>query len=412
MLHLNDRWLMSRAYFATVEHAYTTFEIDEEKFEAFIERRSKLGSGEERFAVRDGTARIPIIGALTTRPDYFFSLFGDGNAIYGDISQAVREANADPNVERIVLEISSPGGEVAGFFDTARVIANSQKPVEAQVTDMAASAAFGLAVQADRVVVNNPMAEVGSVGIVTSQFVSDSRVIISSTEAPKKAPDATTDAGIVAIREELDPLHAEFAGLIASGRSRATGKAVSVDDVNRDFGRGALVIGRAAMAAGLIDAINSDTTQGGSPVPGTSDDQTETETDAMTREEFQAKHPEIYAAILADGKKAGIDQERDRVSAHVTAGKSCGNTEVALGFIESGEDFSSQKVQASYFAARGKATALADITADGAVNQDAGTGTPAAGDAKPEDKEAAAAAEHAMFDDIAVGYGIKPEATR
>ncbi|MBE9491114.1 MAG: HK97 family phage prohead protease [Bacteroidetes bacterium] len=63
----------------------------------------------------------------------------------------------------------------------------------------------------------------------------------------------------------------------------------------------------------------------------------------MTREELQAKHPDVYASILASGKAS----ETDRVLAHITMAKSTGANEYALECIEKGEGLT-QVAQAKY----------------------------------------------------------------
>ena len=50
---------------------------------------------------------------------------------YDGIAKRLQQAISDPDVKGILLDIDSPGGEVAGAFDTADLIARAreQKPV-------------------------------------------------------------------------------------------------------------------------------------------------------------------------------------------------------------------------------------------------------------------------------------------
>lgn len=82
--------------------------------------------------------------------------------------QVRREIRAAANSEKvyaIVLRIDSPGGTAAGTEELAAEIASAgkQKPVWAYVEDMAASAAYWAASQAQRIVANST-AIVGSIG--------------------------------------------------------------------------------------------------------------------------------------------------------------------------------------------------------------------------------------------------------
>jgi ClpP class serine protease len=89
----------------------------------------------------------------------------------------------------------------------------------------------------------------GSIGIAASFLVDESIVEIASTEAPKKRPDVSTAEGKAIVREELDAIHEVFVEAIARGRSTTT------TNVNRNFGRGAIVLARDAKRAGMIDSI-------------------------------------------------------------------------------------------------------------------------------------------------------------
>jgi len=389
MLNLQGHWLCSPEFFDGMLEAYPRFEVDAGRFEAFLQRESNRG--EREVFVRDGdTARVPVVGVLTARPDFFFSMIGERNSVYGDIIAGIQAAEGDPGIKRIVLEVSSPGGEIMGLFDAAAAVAGATKPTEAQVTDVAASAAFAIAAAADSITVNNPMAMVGSLGVQTTQFVSEERVTVRSSAAPKKNPDAGTAEGVAAIQAELDAVHIEFAGIIARGRG------VSVADVNANYGQGAMMIASAALAVGMIDAISESTTVGGPRATGP-----QTEAHDMTLAELLAQHPEVYAQAVQFGR----DQERDRVSAHVTMGAASPAAGIlAASHILSGAELTSQQVQAGYMTAGRNA---AEVTAHAAELEGAAPGTPApaapAGTAPDE-----AARADAVFDLVEQNMGFAP----
>ena len=385
-------WLLSDSFFESAVEAFERFEFDHAAYEIFIEAQKSRPEGAELFRLEDGAARIPVVGVLTKQPDFFLSIFGPGSAVYGDLIAAVQAAEASDSVDRIILEIDSPGGEAAGFFETAQAIAATTKPTEAHVTDRAASGAFGLAAMADSISVNNPMALVGSVGVAVQVRVSENVVKIASTEAPNKRPDPTTEEGVAAIRVELDALHAQFAGVIATGRG------ISVDKVNADFGRGGMVIAEKALQAGMIDGIDSSTVQ----APSSS--KTTLENDSMTREEFRIQFPAEFAAIWEEALEAGVAQERDRVVAHVEAGQNVGDggAELANELILSGENFSSQKVIARYLTAGRNSSDLSNRAGDDDDADTGGdTGSADGGDAPDVDAEC-----NAVFDELEANLGL------
>lgn len=374
------------------------FALDPTAHKAFIERTTD-SEGPKFVMGSNGIAHIPVVGALTNQPDFFFSFFGGGNTVYGDIIEAIRAMDADDEVESAVLEVSSPGGEVAGFYDTAAAIAASSKPIVAHITDMAASAAYGLAAQTDFITLNNRMAIVGSVGIITTRILDGEHMVtVRSTKAPKKQPDASTSEGVKAIKEELDAIHAEFAGVIAEGRG------VSVAVVNKDYGRGGLVVGAGAVSAGMVDAIF----EGDKPGARAPE---QTGGKAMDLETLKAEHPAVYAAALALGVTAGITQERTRVEAHVIAGEAAGpeGTKLALGFIKDGSEYTNAVVQATYNAAATKAAALgARSTEDGGA---ASAGDPKVGGGTDDEavKAQAEVEEDGMLARVAESVGIRPD---
>lgn len=78
-----------------------------------------------------------------------------------------------------------------------------------------------------------------------------------------------------------------------------------------------------------------------------------TEGNKMTLDEFKKNHPELYAHVLQEGK----DKESDRVNAHITMGRQCGNIELAAKNIEEGKEFN-HTITAEYMAEGMKNTVI------------------------------------------------------
>lgn len=111
-----------------------------------------------------GVAMIPVHGTLVHRAMGLETL--SGLTSYSWIAQEFQKALADPNVKAILLDIDSPGGEVAGVFDLVDAIyaARGQKPIWAIADEYACSAAYAIASAAERVVAART-ARVGSIGV-------------------------------------------------------------------------------------------------------------------------------------------------------------------------------------------------------------------------------------------------------
>ena len=174
-------------------------------------------NGSDIMQVAGGNAHIKIEGVLTEKPDFFAAYFGGGNTVYSDVITAIAEANANPAVKNIILGVNSPGGTIADMFDAVSAIELSKKPITAEV-EQAASAAYALISPSNKIVAKSKASSFGSIGIVTSRYVNKAVVDITSTEAPNKRPDASTEQGKAVIREELDAVHELMTDAIAAGR--------------------------------------------------------------------------------------------------------------------------------------------------------------------------------------------------
>jgi ClpP class serine protease len=236
----------ARAYRAARQLGAAATSEQLERFEA----RSALGSNGSPsiMQVVAGVAEISIAGVLTEVADFYAAYFGGGNTAYRDIRAALHLAASDPAVHEVVLSVSSPGGTVAGLFETLAVLETFPKPIRAQAS-MACSAAFALVAQCDSVQAATGASFFGSVGVAVSMFVDDSVVDITNKESPDKRPDVSTEEGKAVVQKELDGIFELFASSIARGRG------VTVERVTSAFGRGATVLSSAAIESGMIDGL-------------------------------------------------------------------------------------------------------------------------------------------------------------
>lgn len=316
-----------------------------------VARSSEFG----KVKITGNTAIIPIEGVLTEKFDLIAAFFGGGNTTYLDVARSLKEADASDDVKEIVLAVNSGGGNVNGMFAAMDAIKGTQKPTTAIVRNVAASAAFGLASQADKVVASNRGTQLGSVGVAYDTVVFDGdikEVSITSTEAPDKRPNLLTEDGQAVIRDQLDDIHSLFAGAIADGRD------TTVKDVNKNYGRGAIVLAEDALKRGMIDSIGVDndkpkqTANGGKTA----------EVRSMDLTQLKTEHPAVYAAAVEVGKT----EERERVCAHLTMGEAAEALEIAHAAIKDGAEMTAS-LTADYNAAILKRSAIASREAD---NQD------------------------------------------
>jgi len=119
------------------------------------------------YQILDGVAVIPVSGALVNKGSYLPT--ASGMQGYNGILTMFSQALDDPNVQSIVLDIDSPGGEVAGCFDLCRLVAASrdEKPIAAFVGEQATSAAYAIASAAEKIYVPQT-GIVGSIGVLVA----------------------------------------------------------------------------------------------------------------------------------------------------------------------------------------------------------------------------------------------------
>lgn len=320
-------WFLLDSIKAQIDRAKEACFVFNEDAIAIIERASASNG----VMVEAGnTAVIRIEGVLTEKRDVFAAFFGGGNTLYPDIVNAVKKANEEYGVDSITLAVGySPGGSVLGMIEAMDAIRNSEKPVHAVVRNGALSAAYGLVSQADTITAMGRGTQFGSVGVAMDTSVYPSEISIANTESPNKRPDLRTDDGRAVVRDQLDGMYSVFAETIAAGRG------TTVETINKDYGRGSILLANQALKAGMIDAIND------------SSQVTKTEAKrAMDLEKMRAEFPALYAEIIA----LGAAKERDRVCSHLILGEASGDMKTAVQAVNDGAEMTST-ITAKYQAA-------------------------------------------------------------
>lgn len=206
---------------------------------------------------KDNIAVINVDGPMTKRPSIFQAIFGGSST--QQIQQAIHQAANNPSVKGIMLSVDSPGGSVDGISELSDAInhAKASKPVYAQVEGTAASAAYWIASQANKVF-SNRMDKVGSIG-ARMMLIDSSR--LHENMGIKPVPIDTgkfKSAGSpgLAVTEEhkehfqgiVDSHFKEFLGSVAKGRNMSEGAVKALAD-------GRMFMAQDAVGLGLLDGI-------------------------------------------------------------------------------------------------------------------------------------------------------------
>ncbi|MCI0430770.1 MAG: S49 family peptidase [Rhodospirillales bacterium] len=277
---------------------------------------------------REGVAVIPVTGPVFRYANLFTEISGATSVEV--LATDFRSALDNPDIRGVVLEIDSPGGQVAGISEFAEQVRAANKPVVAYISDLGASAAYWIASAAGRVVIRDT-AKAGSVGVVATLRKSKpgDMIEIVSSQSPKKRPDLDTEGGLAELRKVVDDIAQVFVEQVAAYRGS------SVEHVLEHFGQGGVLVGKHAVSAGLADELGSleqviagltGKNSGVIKHMATQKDQALTAPD-ITRDYLAANHAELLAALIEEGRAAGFkdgkaeglaagaDAERARIQA-------------------------------------------------------------------------------------------------
>lgn len=181
---------------------------------------------------------------------------------YDTLAAAFGRALLDGRARAVILAIDSPGGYVAGCFDTARRMRAAAdlagKPVVAVSDERCYSAAYAIACVADAIVVPETAGagSVGVIGAMTSWSAAleaagvDVRLIVSGAEKADGHPSQPLSDGAVA-REQarVDQLAQVFFAWVAQRRGMKPEAVAAM--------QGGIRLGAEAVTAGLADRVGT-----------------------------------------------------------------------------------------------------------------------------------------------------------
>ena len=179
---------------------------------------------------------------------------------YDGIRQNFITALADDNVEAIVLDIDSPGGEVSGCFDLVDTIfaARGTKPVHAILNETAYSAAYAIASAADRVTVPRT-GGTGSIGAICmhvdwSKAMGEAGLTVTMIRYGDRKAEANpyeplAKAARDQLQADIDAVGELFIATVARNRGIAASTLRAMQAVTLQ--------GEAGLAAGLADAVQA-----------------------------------------------------------------------------------------------------------------------------------------------------------
>ncbi|EMA62176.1 signal peptide peptidase SppA, 36K type [Halorubrum distributum JCM 13561] len=114
------------------------------------------------------TAKVTVSGPIRRNQGRPSPLSGPGGATADDVVEQIEAADEDEDVEALLVELNTPGGEVVPSDDIRRAAADFDGPTVAYATDLCASGGYWIASGCDELWARDASL-VGSIGVVGSR---------------------------------------------------------------------------------------------------------------------------------------------------------------------------------------------------------------------------------------------------
>ncbi len=215
------------------------------------------GQADDRpYQVAGGVAIVPITGTLVQKLGCMHPYSGITG--YDGIRAQLSAALADDDVRAVMLDIDSPGGDVAGCFDLADAIfaARGEKPIWAVLNESAYSAAYAIASAADRITVPRT-GGCGSIGVIAmlvdmSKALSAQGVTVNIVQFGARKADGNQFEPLpkearARFQADVDAMGQLFAETVARNRRIPVADVIATE--------AATYMGAAGVAIGLADEV-------------------------------------------------------------------------------------------------------------------------------------------------------------
>lgn len=221
-------------------------------------RLERLEERRRAAIAKTGVEVVPVHGVLVSRGSHINAC--ETMTSYEGLRAALQQAVADPMVERIVLDIDSPGGSAVGAFELAadiRAMAQ-QKPITGLVNYMAYSGGYLIGSSCSELVVSQTSG-VGSIGVIASHMdrsrmeenagVKVTTVFAGAHKNDLSPHEPLSDQSLQVLQNIVQESYQMFVSAVAEYRGLSPEKVIATE--------AGLYRGQAAITAGLADRLES-----------------------------------------------------------------------------------------------------------------------------------------------------------
>ena len=234
--------------------------VDASRFEGkMVKPEDDHWASVEPFRVtKQGTGIVSITGELKNRGMHIGE--NSGVTSYEGIKHQITRIAKSSKAKALVLDIESPGGSAMGMSEVAALVRGvaAVKPVYAVVNGMAASAAYGIASGAKRILIP-PSGIAGSIGTIMihldmSQKLAKEGIkptlIYAGSQKPLGNPtEPLSEEAEAKLHGVVNSYYHDFLQTVAAGRGRRLSTKSARETEARTY------IGQDAVAAGLADGV-------------------------------------------------------------------------------------------------------------------------------------------------------------
>lgn len=319
---LGEKWAIDRRKLDVMMDVYNAHQKgikhDYPQFESRFSIYEEYAEDEDVYPNINGNALINVEGVLSKKANLFTS-FSGGTSMQM-LKSHIDVALQDPNVNRIVLLVDSPGGTVDGTETLSNYIYNSrgQKEIIAFADGFMASGALWIGTSASKVYVADRTTMVGSLGVIQvvtdrSQQNEDMGVKVKEIFAGKYKTAGSPNKPLskddeAYIQAEVDYVYRIFAETVARNRG------ATVEDVLENMADGKIFLGQEAVEVGLADKIVTLDELLIESATQAEVNSMATNKPALTASDVKENHPKIAEELLAEGA-ASVDLDKVRIDA-------------------------------------------------------------------------------------------------
>lgn len=205
-------------------------------------------------------AVISIVGALVNRGPWIGTEWG--LVSYEGIERQIKSAMADDQIEAVIFDFDSPGGDASGCLELAEQIRNlsTMKKTASFVNGQVCSAAYALA-SATNEIITKPSGLLGSIGVVSMHIdfskqleqegIKPTFIYAGSHKVDGNQYEPISDDFRATIQKDVDALYEALLSTVAKGR----GQRLTVAAARATEAR--IYTGQDAVKTGLADKIGT-----------------------------------------------------------------------------------------------------------------------------------------------------------